>query len=224
MDTQQNDTPAVPLIDPLNVTFEQFAAALNVLWRYARELRDHHGWCSSYADIVRRLSSHMPRDLTARTRELQFTVPASPVREEWLTEEGKAAFRQQESAKLTDELMLIKRRVLQLVREGSITLDEANEGFRRMGLPVHEIATPDTREWYRYVGNIFISAPASMTYDEVNAGVTPDVIMSALTAALPEGITVTRTDSARNGGDSWYTHRQRTPRVSEDDVSPLLSK
>jgi hypothetical protein len=140
----QNDstpeTTAVPAIDlDAPVTGEQFHAALQALWDYARTtLADRKSWCSAWVNYARGISERFPEDQDTVT--VPALTDAESVPAEWLNETGLAGQAKRLGERYQAELKQIRARLLYWVNNGNLTLDEANEAFRRMGLPGY---TPD---------------------------------------------------------------------------------
>lgn len=208
----------VPLIDMASVTFEQFSTAMEELWAYTKKLRAERNWCVDFVITVRRLSEFVPRRLEPRAERLDIPAPDSVIPLEWLTEEGLAAYNARESQRYASELMLVRSRILGVVRDGNITLAEANACFARMGLPQHTPPNPDTAKWYTYMGSMHVRVPASMTRDDVNITLSADALKSVIEKGLPDGIVLETLGDI----DQWTSLPQ--VEVSAEDIEPLMRR
>lgn len=143
-----NDSTRVPAINlDAPVTGEQFHAALQELWDYARTtLASTKSWCSDWTSYAGGVSSRLPADgdtVTVPALTDPEAVPAS-----WLSETGAVEQAKVLGERYQAELQTIRGRLLYWVNNENLTLDEANEGLRRMGLPVYE--NPDQQLAHGY--------------------------------------------------------------------------
>ena len=163
---------------PSDITREEYVTRVTAMLQACQQIRDQRGWCEQWIPTVLRISPHFRRHPGNRNLVEAHVPPEDMLPREMFNDDGWLQYSSRNNR--LHELQLARGRILRVARDGTISLDEANQVITAMGLDGYRTGEPRLVAIENMFRHVYVDSTATAAEIRVLVGAAYQQFLDAI--------------------------------------------